>query len=176
MIDTIIKGTGNSRSIKSVPNLAALAPNYDKLLELLTSEDGLPIDMGALNPLGCDVVGTPLNAANLYGAETGHYIGNGYDGPEFKNSIQLQSIPRFIIIFGYGNYGFGFIKPYVNDDSGELSCTGASISQGPKFFNLYCSIDGNKLSWYADRSSNARENAAQQLNQYSTRYDYFCFQ
>lgn len=64
MTDTVIKGTGNSRSIKSVPNLAALAPTYDKLLEYLTG-DGLPVDIGPLDASGVDVEGTSLNKANL---------------------------------------------------------------------------------------------------------------
>jgi len=66
MKDTTIKGTGNSRSIKSVPNLAALAPTYDKLLELLTSPDGLPIDLGPLNPAGVEEQGTSLDKANRF--------------------------------------------------------------------------------------------------------------
>lgn len=64
MVDTIIKGAGNSRSIKSVPNLATLAPTYEKLLELLTG-DGLPVDIGGLNPAGVLVEGTNLTKSNL---------------------------------------------------------------------------------------------------------------
>lgn len=64
MTDTIIKGSGNSRTIKSVPNLAALAPTYDKLLELLTGQ-GLPVDIGALNPSGCVQIGNDLNKETL---------------------------------------------------------------------------------------------------------------
>jgi len=64
MKDTIIKGSGNSRTLKTVPNIAALAPTYDKLLELLTGE-GLPIDIGPLNPAGVDTMGTSLDKANL---------------------------------------------------------------------------------------------------------------
>lgn len=64
MTDTIIKGSGNSRTVKSVPNLAALAPTYDKLLELLTGQ-GLPVDIGALNPNGCVQIGNDLNKETL---------------------------------------------------------------------------------------------------------------
>ena len=66
MKDTIIKGSGNSMSIRSVPNLASLAPTYEDFLRLLSSdENGLPIDLGPLNPAGCDTVGDALNKANL---------------------------------------------------------------------------------------------------------------
>lgn len=64
MKDTIIKGTGNSRSIKSVPNLAALAPTYEAFLALLAGE-GLPIDLGPLNAAGVQELGTGLSKANL---------------------------------------------------------------------------------------------------------------
>lgn len=68
MTETVIKGSGNSRSIKSVPNLAQLAPTYDKLLDLLTGE-GLPVDLGPLNPAGLAQRGTDLNKANLLSDE-----------------------------------------------------------------------------------------------------------
>lgn len=65
MTDTVIKGAGNSRSIRSVPNLAALAPTWEKALEMLTSEEGLPIDLGPLNEAGIARRGDDLNKANL---------------------------------------------------------------------------------------------------------------
>lgn len=76
MNDTVIKGTGNSRSIKSVPNIAALAPTYADLLALLTGE-GLPVDIGALNELGLEVHGTDLTKANLLTDATAALYGKG---------------------------------------------------------------------------------------------------
>lgn len=64
MTDTVIKGTGNSRLIKSVPNLAALAPTYDKLLEMLSTE-GLPVDISAPQAAGVDVFGTDYSKASV---------------------------------------------------------------------------------------------------------------
>lgn len=64
MTDTITKGSGNSRSIKSVPNLRQLAPTYDALLDLLTG-DGVPIDLGPLNDAGLLTLGTALVKATL---------------------------------------------------------------------------------------------------------------
>ena len=78
MTDTIIKGSGNSRTIKSVPNLAALAPTYDKLLELLTGQ-GLPVDIGALNPSGLQQRGTDLNKENLLKDATAALYSKGAD-------------------------------------------------------------------------------------------------
>lgn len=64
MTDTIIKGSGNSRTLKTVPNLGALAPTYDKLLELITG-DGLPVDLLGPNPEGCQVIGDSLGKAEF---------------------------------------------------------------------------------------------------------------
>lgn len=103
MNDTVIKGTGNSRSIRSVPNLAALAPTYADLLALLTGE-GLPVDIGALNELGLEVHGTDLTKANLLTDATAALYGKGTTATpneilaairalitEAKNSVRLES-------------------------------------------------------------------------------------
>ena len=74
MKDTILKGTGNSRTLKSVPNLANLAPTYEDLLALLAG-DGLPIDLGPLNADGLSVRGTDLNKANLLTDATARLFG-----------------------------------------------------------------------------------------------------
>ena len=74
MKDTIIKGTGNSRTLKSVPNLANLAPTYEDFLALLVG-DGLPVDLGSLNAAGLSVRGTDLNKANLLTDATARLFG-----------------------------------------------------------------------------------------------------
>lgn len=74
MKDTILKGTGNSRTLKSVPNLANLAPTYEDLLALLAG-DGLPVDLGPLNADGLSVRGTDLNKANLLTDATARLFG-----------------------------------------------------------------------------------------------------
>lgn len=61
MKDTIIKGTGNSRSIKG-PTTLPLAWE-DARAQLISS--GWPVDIGAINAAGCQQVGDALNKANL---------------------------------------------------------------------------------------------------------------
>ena len=51
MQDTIIKGTGNSRSLRSVPNFLRLYPSYEAFGQALVAGT-LPIDLGGLNPTG----------------------------------------------------------------------------------------------------------------------------
>lgn len=73
MVDTIIKGTGNSRSIKTVPNIKAMISSLDDLLDLFI--DGFPVDIGPLNPTGVQVKGTDLTKANLLTDETAALYG-----------------------------------------------------------------------------------------------------
>ena len=64
MTDTVIKGAGNSRSIRSVPNFAALFPTWESYRDAMATE-GVPIDLGPLNPAGLELKGDDLNTANL---------------------------------------------------------------------------------------------------------------
>lgn len=92
MQDTIIKGAGNSRSIKSVPNLATLAPTYEKLLELLTGS-GLPVDIGGLNPTGVQQTGTELSKANLLSDATETAIWG-----DFANRTPDQALKQLLAL------------------------------------------------------------------------------
>ena len=64
MKETIIKGTGNSRSIRSVPNFATLYPTWESYRDAMAA-DGVPVDIGALNEAGCSQIGDGLNKATL---------------------------------------------------------------------------------------------------------------
>lgn len=147
MTDTIIKNAGNSRSIRSVPNLAALAPTWEKALEMLTSEAGLPIDMGPLNPLGVDVMGTPLDSEHLITVEMGGYRGNGLSGPSAAVTLQFPSTPKFILVCSTYNSnlkdGFGFIFPSETRAIAiHYSSTKFNVD------NLVLSVNGGTVSFY----------------------------
>lgn len=62
MVDTIIKGTGNSRSIKAAPD--SLPATYDEFRTRFISS-GISIDIGPLNPTGLVQKGNDLNKATL---------------------------------------------------------------------------------------------------------------
>lgn len=151
MTDTIIKNTGNSRSIRSVPNLAALAPTWEKALEMLISEAGLPIDMGPLNPLGVDVMGTPLDSEHLITVEIGRYSGTGQGGKDNQVILHFSSTPKFILVSSLDSFsradGFGFMFP---DRTLGVSFyyTPSVMAQG-----LYLSVDGGTVSYYASVGS-----------------------
>ena len=74
MQDTSLKGTGNSRTLGSVPNLLTLYPTYEAFAQALINKT-LPIDLGPLNPAGVQKMGTDLNTANLLKAATAALLG-----------------------------------------------------------------------------------------------------
>lgn len=64
MKDTIIKNSGNSRTLASTPNFLTLYPTYEAFGQALINRE-LPIDLGPLNPAGCEVVGSDLSKETL---------------------------------------------------------------------------------------------------------------
>lgn len=173
MTDTIIKGTGNSRSIRSVPNLAALAPTYEKLLEMLTSEEGLPFDMGPLNPLGVDVMGTPLDSEHLITVEIGVYTGTGLSGPSAAVTLQFPSAPKFILVCSssdsYQKDGYGFVFPQAAAGVSYYY----SSSGGFHANRLYVSVNGGAVSYYFQ--TEGTKYGYGMLNGSGARYHYIAF-
>lgn len=64
MTDGIIKGTGNSRYLKSVANVMAIYPEYTDFLRAL-AEGTFPVDLYGVNAGGWQVRGNDLNKASL---------------------------------------------------------------------------------------------------------------
>ena len=64
MKDTVTKGTGNSRSLRTVPNALTLYPTYESMMQALIT-GSFPVDLGQLNPAGLTQKGNDLNKANL---------------------------------------------------------------------------------------------------------------
>lgn len=76
MTDTLIKGSGNSRSLKTVPNALTLYPTYQDMMAAMAA-GSFPIDLGPLNPIGLDTKGTDLNKASLLKDTTAALFGLG---------------------------------------------------------------------------------------------------
>ena len=74
MKDLTIKGTGNSRYLKSVSSCLTLYPTYEAFAQALV--DGtLPIDLNGINSDGIQQAGTPLTKANLLDDATAEKLG-----------------------------------------------------------------------------------------------------
>lgn len=74
MQDGIIKGTGNSRYLKSISNFLTQYPTYQDFAAALVAGT-LPIDLNGINETGWDQIGTALNKANLLSDETAGLMG-----------------------------------------------------------------------------------------------------
>lgn len=91
MVDTVIKGTGNSRSIKAAP--ATLPATYDEFRAQFISS-GIPIDLLGLNDAGLNVHGTDLNKASLLKDDTAALFGLG------ANAVPDDVLKKCAIITG----------------------------------------------------------------------------
>lgn len=73
MVDGKIKGTGNSRYLKSVSDFKSLYPTYDAFVEALVAGT-LPVDLNGVNADGWETQGTPLVKSNLLSGEVSSTI------------------------------------------------------------------------------------------------------
>ena len=91
MQDGIIKGTGNSWNLKSVPNFLTLYPTYEAFVQALI--DGtLPVDLNGMNPAGWSQMGTMLNKANLLKDATAALYGLGAEAVPDEIFAYIQPI------------------------------------------------------------------------------------
>lgn len=126
MKDTIIKGAGNSRLLKSVPNVLTLYPTYESFVQALATS-GLPIDLLGLQAAGVEQMGTDLNKATLLSdaAETAIW-GNAANRTPDAALKQLRSL----ITTAQGTAG---AKGYVS--IGSYTGNGGVGASGPTTVN-----------------------------------------
>lgn len=121
MVDTSIKNTGNSRSLRTVANALTLYPTYEAMIAAMVNGT-FPIDLGPLNAAGLNTRGTDLNKANLLTDATaallgltststvdealavnhivtGTYYGTGTFGVNNKNKLTFPMKPSAIIMY-----------------------------------------------------------------------------
>lgn len=132
MRDTVLKGTGDSRYLKSVEDFKIRYPTYDDFVAALVA-GSLPIDLNGVNAAGMDQVGTPLNKANLLSDETAElYFQDGKPGKRVGDLAAGASV--YIPYTGYrqewGEYRTAWTEFVVvqqgNPDSSvyDSSCDG----------------------------------------------------
>ena len=64
MTDTILRGTGNSRTLRTVANALTLYPTHEAMIQAMVNGT-FPIDIGSLSSAGLTRRGTDLNKANI---------------------------------------------------------------------------------------------------------------
>ena len=92
MKNTVIKGNGTSRKLKAPSSLPESFSEWRT--QLLVGNATLDI---ALNPDGCDIVGTPLSKSNLLTDETKEALGLTSDDPTINEALKLLGNAQPII-------------------------------------------------------------------------------
>lgn len=152
MEDMIIKGTGNSRWLKSVANIMTLYPTYESFAEALAAGT-FPIDLNGINPAGVETSGTRLNKANLLadalctslglsttatptdalttlndtkqrGIVSGTYTGNGVESMH----ISVGFSPKAVLVFGLGGYATYYHEGSRYERYGGLAVPGNDVT------------------------------------------------
>ena len=117
MQDGIIKGTGNSRFLKSVPDFLSQYPTYESFVAALTAGT-LPVDFNGINETGWEKLGTALNKANLLSDETAALYGLGVDAT--VDAVLKSTLLPPGAIFWYASETI---------PTGFLLCDGSNISR-----------------------------------------------
>ena len=92
MKNTVIKGNGTSRKLKAPSSLPESFSEWRT--QLLAGNATLDI---ALNPDGCETVGTPLSKSNLLTDETKEALGLTSDDPTINEALNLLGNAQPII-------------------------------------------------------------------------------
>lgn len=92
MKNTVIKGDGTSRKLKAPSSLPESFSEWRT--QLLAGNATLDI---ALNPDGCETVGTPLSKSNLLTDETKEALGLTSDDPTINEALKLLGDAQPII-------------------------------------------------------------------------------
>ena len=146
MQDGIIKGTGNSRYLKSISNFLTQYPTYQDFVAALVAGT-LPIDLNGVNETGWDQLGTALNKANLLSDETAEALGIGWT----KYTVDLSAVSAGDqILLPEGDTYASFRVLALNYESG-LNGTGRVL--------LSKEMQGDTKQWNSE-NVNSYENSA----------------
>lgn len=119
MQDGILKGTGNSRYLKSIETFLTQYPTYQDFAAALAAGT-LPIDLNGINETGWDQLGTALNKANLLSDDTCELL--YLDNTAVPNDA-LQELAKRASVGSI----FWFAAQTAPD--GYLICDGSAISR-----------------------------------------------
>lgn len=178
MKDGIIKGTGNSRFLKSS---IAETTTLQQLISMLRSGT-FPVDFNGINSAGWDVVGTALNKANLLTDETAEALNMTDEDPTLDDALfklqtnigalwtYLYRLPwlSFGTYTGTGAHGFGnpntltfsFVPHvvWINATAAGTAAAGVQgclVRNGFGGANLRSAWEGNSVSWYTTSTTDS---------------------
>jgi hypothetical protein len=196
MDNGIIKGTGNSRFLKSIEGFLDLYPTYEAFAKALV--DGtLPIDLNGINADGWQQLGTRLDKSTLLTDETaalcgldstatlddalkfirGHtielafkYSGTGTTGEDNPTIWEFAVMPKCILVIPKNYYTAMYFPFRATEEYQYVSFAFFNQTYGlMDNYNVKMKVVGNKFYMYGD-SSNA---AMFQANESSRTYNIF---
>ena len=142
MQDGIIKGTGNSRYLKSISNFLQQYPTYQDFVAALVAGT-LPIDLNGINETGWDQLGTALNKVNLLSDETVQAFGDLLTLDTPGNPVPNDA---FIALL---NARFGMVQYHIlNSETFSTNASTITFQFQPEdiFRNLSIILDPSTLS------------------------------
>lgn len=107
--------------------------------------------------------GIPVGVPTI---ETGSYVGSGTGGSTGPTVITFTKTPKYVVIIdSYANYmsRIAWLNPSVGGRSSHYN----------SFSELFCSLDGNTLSFYNNSGSNVNNKVDYGMNKATTTYYYF---
>lgn len=107
MQDSITKGEGNSRYLKTVSDFLTKHPSYETFVDAFVAGT-LPVDLNGINPEGWAQLGTPLDKANLLTDATAALVGLG---PEATPNEMFAALAGRIVL-GTQDLTAGQDSPY----------------------------------------------------------------
>ena len=141
MKDTIIKGAGNSRTIKSVPNFSALYPTWESFRDAIGT-NGIPIDLLGLAAAGVNQMGTALNKAALLSDSTASAIGGlGSDPTPDQALARLRTL-------------ITTAQNTANDAKARLLKVGHKTRSGTGTTNYTVELNGTPYLAFISRATN----------------------
>lgn len=131
MQDGIIKGTGNSRYLKSISNFLAQYPTYQDFAAALAAGT-LPIDLNGINEAGWDQLGTALNKVNLLSDETCGIM-------DLENTAVPDDALNFILNYLYHEFlpHCTLINSFTTTGSESVSINLSGLSSGTYYLKIF---------------------------------------
>lgn len=154
MTDGIIKGTGNSRFLKTVPNALTLYSDFPAFMEALIAGT-FPIDLNGVNPAGWDVQGNKLNKATLLTDALCTALGL----PTTATPTQAMEKLRQLVATAQSGVDNGVKLQIVSYKGtgvyGELNPSQITFQFPPKWIYWYAYVNRNNVlydtqGWYFD--------------------------
>lgn len=154
MKDTIIKGSGNSRMMASVPNFLTLFPSYEAFGRALINGE-LPIDLGPLNAAGLEQRGDDLNKATLLKDATAALYGKSASAvpDDILAAIRLLITTAQNTANSAQSLGRASVKAQTGTVTPINSAATISVPSGWKWFYAHSQADSFAADFFLIRSA-----------------------